>query len=286
MKSNRYIQLLRPKNWIKNLLVALPLLLSGSIDVASLNVVALAFISFSLLSSSVYIFNDIRDIDYDRMHPHKCQRPLASADVRIEFAFMLAVGLFLIAILMDWLLIGSCWILVLYFVVNYFYSTVGKRVRFLDIMLLTTFYLLRVFYGSEVANVELTGWFAATITMAVLAVSVHKRYMECVNAEYNVIPGRGYTKNDIQLLRNMMYNFSMVVQVLLNIHAYFVLNITSAYFFCLINMVAGCIMFVYFDESKNRSEDPVSRILHNKILLILLLIFFSLYSYEVIVHSE
>lgn len=173
-------------------------------------------------------------------------------------------------------------LLVVYLLLNYFYSIIGKRIRFIDILLLSSFYLIRVIYGGQIAGVNLTGWFMATITMAVLAVSIHKRYMECVNTEHEVLPGRGYTKQDAVLLKHVMFNFSGMVQVLLNIHAYFVLNINEFYFYCLMNLITAGIILLYFDDSQDKVDDPVARILGNKKLLVMLMLFLILYSYEVI----
>lgn len=269
-------------HWIKNLLVTLPLLMSGNFNADNIISVILGIISFSLLSSAVYILNDVLDIEHDRMHPNKRKRPLASASIPVEKAIGLAFLLIVVTLLYHFLRSSSILLLVAYLLLNYFYSIAGKRIRFIDILLLSSFYLIRVIYGGQIASVNLTGWFMATITMAVLAISIHKRYMECVITEHEVLPGRGYTKQDATLLKHVMFNFSGMVQVLLNIHAYFVLNISEFYFYCLMNLITAGIILLYFDDSQNTSDDPVARILGNKKLLIMLLLFLILYSYEVI----
>lgn len=286
LKNNLYIRLLKPTHWIKNLLVALPLLMSGDFSSTRILSVVSGIISFSLLSSAVYILNDILDIEYDRMHYAKHKRPLAAAKVPVEKALVLAFLLIGVTFLFHWLMASSVMLLFAYLLLNYFYSVVGKRIRFIDILLLSSFYLIRVIYGGQIVAVELTGWFMATITMAVLAISVHKRYMECVRSEHVVLPGRAYTKEDAVLLRHMMFNFSTMVQVLLNIHAYFVLGISEFYFYCLMNLITAGIILLYFDESTRRSDDPVARILENKKLLVMVFLFLVLYSYEVISYHK
>lgn len=281
-----YIKLLRPTNWIKNFLVALPLILSGKFDLESMMIVLAGFLFFSLLSSSVYILNDIRDIEYDRLHKVKYNRPLAAAEVKVEYAFFLfAVMLMLACIGNELLLHKGTLILIGYFVLNYFYSILGKRIRFIDILLLCTFYLLRVVYGGIIAGVELTGWFMATITMAVLSIAVHKRYMECNSASSYQIHGRSYTKDDAVLLKQLMFGFAMAALIFLNIHAFIVLSIESPYFYCLLNITLAGIVFFYFDEHEVKSDDPVERIVKNKKLFVLLVFFFMLYFYELITHK-
>lgn len=269
-------------HWVKNLLVALPLLMSGNFNRDNIVSVILGIITFSLLSSAVYILNDVLDIEHDRMHQHKRKRPLAAASIPVEKAIGLAFLFIGITFIYHWFRSSSIMFLVVYLLLNYFYSIIGKRIRFIDILLLSSFYLIRVMYGGQIAAVNLTGWFMATITMAVLAISIHKRYLECVITEHEVLPGRGYTKQDAALLKHVMFNFSGMVQVLLNIHAYFVLNISEFYFYCLMNLITAGIILLYFDDSQNSSDDPVARILGNKKLLVMLLLFLILYSYEVI----
>lgn len=283
---NAYIRLLKPAHWVKNLLVALPLLMSGNFTAAHIMAVLAGILSFSFLSSAVYILNDILDIEYDRMHHSKYQRPLAAATVQVEKALVLAFIMIAVVFVFHLVMGLSVWLLLIYLLLNYFYSIAGKRIRFVDILLLSSFYLIRVIYGGEIAGVTLTGWFMATITMAVLAISVHKRYMECMNTVHEEVPGRGYTKSDTVLLRHVMFNFSTMVQVLLNIHAYFVLGISEFYFYCLMNLITAGIILLYFDDSKNASDDPVTRILGNRKLLVMVFLFLVLYSYEVISYQK
>lgn len=257
---NAYIRLLKPAHWVKNLLVALPLLMSGNFASAHIAAVLAGILSFSFLSSAVYILNDILILSMTECTTVSTSGHWQQLLCRLKST---RTGLFLIAVVFIFhVVMGlSVWLLLIYLLLNYFYSIAGKRIRFVDILLLSSFYLIRVIYGGEIAGVTLTGWFMATITMAVLAISVHKRYMECMNTVYDEVPGRGYTKSDTVLLRHVMFNFSTMVQVLLNIHAYFVLGISEFYFYCLMNLITAGIILFYFDDSKNASDDPVARIL-------------------------
>jgi len=110
--------------------------------------------------------------------------------------------------------------------------------------------------------------------------------MECRMTPNTKVPGRAYTKDDQAILYNLMLNFTMASIVLLNIHAYFVLAISSYYFYYLLNLAAAGIVFFYFDYSKNKSDDPIERVLKNKKLLLLLLLFIVLYTYEVVIKSK
>lgn len=284
MLKNKYLKLIRPKHWVKNFIIALPLVLSNNLNFNSLFNLLLGIFAFSLLASGGYILNDIRDIENDRLHLTKRNRPLAKGIINISSAFylsiLLIIGSFFLSFYINkWAVIISF----IYFITNYYYSVIGKRIRFIDIILLSSFYIIRIFFGSIICDVKLTGWFVATLTLAVLSLSINKRFMECSNSSIKDIPGRAYSSDDVQFLQIIMINFAMSSIVLLNIHAYFVLNITSSIFFVLLNLLAATISLFYFDQRKNKSEDPVERIIKNKALLVSLFFFISLYFYEIII---
>jgi decaprenyl-phosphate phosphoribosyltransferase len=285
--KNSYIKLIRPTHWLKNVIIGLPLVLSMQINTNSLINLLLGIISFSLLASGGYILNDIKDIENDRQHHKKRNRPLANGTVDVANAFLLAL-IFIISAFVTSIAISkeALYFSIFYFCLNYFYSVIGKQIRFFDIIILSSFYIIRVFYGATINNVPLTGWFVATLTLSVLSLSIHKRYMECKNSEQELIPGRGYNKSHEQFLQILMINFGVAAIILLNIHAFFVLNIITPIFYVLLNLTSAGIMLLYFDESTDKSDDPVSRIIKNKKLLIALIVFLIIYIFEIISKSK
>jgi decaprenyl-phosphate phosphoribosyltransferase len=285
--KNSYIKLIRPTHWLKNVIIGLPLVLSMQINTNSLINLLLGIISFSLLASGGYILNDIKDIENDRQHHKKRNRPLANGTVDVANAFLLAL-IFIISAFLTSIAISkeALYFSIFYFCLNYFYSIIGKQIRFFDIIILSSFYIIRVFYGATINNVPLTGWFVATLTLSVLSLSIHKRYMECKNSEQELIPGRGYNKSHEQFLQILMINFGVAAIILLNIHAFFVLNIITPIFYVLLNLTSAGIMLLYFDESTDKSDDPVSRIIKNKKLLIALIVFLIIYIFEIISKSK
>ena len=283
MLKNKYLQVLRPSHWIKNIIIALPVVLSNQINNNSLINLLLGIISFSLLASAGYILNDIKDIENDRQHSTKRYRPIAAGDIDITHSFTLSLVLILISLGISYSIgLYPLLITIFYFILNYFYSIIGKQIRFIDVIILSSFYIIRVFYGASINNVNLTGWFVATLTLSVLSLSIHKRYMECKNSGVQEIAGRGYNKSNELFLQILMINFGIAAIILLNIHAYFVLNITTPIFYVLINLSSAAILFFYFDDSINKSEDPVNRIIKNKKLLATLIIFLFTYIFEII----
>ena len=135
-------KLLRPKHWIKNLLVLLPLLCSGQVlQHDRLIPGILAFFAFSLLASSIYIINDVRDRENDRKNPSKCSRPIASGAVSISSAMLLFIAVLALALVCGGFANGTrvlCWVIfLLYFFLNLIYSFGGKNVPLLDIAILS-----------------------------------------------------------------------------------------------------------------------------------------------------
>jgi decaprenyl-phosphate phosphoribosyltransferase len=281
---NPYLKLIRPTNWIKNILIIIPLFLGKKFNITDSVNLLIGILSFSLMSSVGYIINDIRDIEKDRQHANKKNRPLANGSANVKKSFYLAIVLFSLAVFLSTLInTFALLILIGYFLLNYFYSIKGKSFRFVDILILSSFYLIRVIYGSVIVDVPLTGWFVATISMIVFSISINKRYMELKISVLENLPGRGYNREDMQLLHGLMLNFSVAALILLNIHAYFVLQIQSYYFYCLINIITPGIIFFYFDYSNNKSDDPIEKIIKNKGLLFLTLVLVILYYYEMII---
>lgn len=177
-----YIKLLRPKHYIKNILIPLPLVFSGRLlEPALLKMAILGILAFCLLASIVYIINDIHDAPQDRLHPTKCHRPIASGAVSVRQAYITA--LILLAVLcviglyshfppMGW----GC--LALYLVINIGYSRGLKNVPILDVVLLISGFLLRVLFGSVITGIEISSWFYLTVTSAFFYMGLGKRRNE------------------------------------------------------------------------------------------------------------
>lgn len=171
---------LRVSQWVKNVVVFAPILFSGFLFVSGYFVqVAWAFGLFCLLSSSIYVFNDLVDIPSDRMHPFKKKRPIASGVVPIELAVFLFIALGGVAL---WLgLMTSTFFFVVmaaYFVMNICYSLWWKKVPILDVFVIAAGFVLRIYAGSIIINIHMDVWFLLTVVSASLFLAVGKRRSE------------------------------------------------------------------------------------------------------------
>ena len=276
-----YIKLIRPKHWLKNVLIFLPSILALEFEkLLTINSI-FAFVAMSMIASGGYILNDINDVQKDRVHPKKKFRPIAYGTVPVTKAFILAILLIITSFLLISLINKeSLFILVIYFTLNTAYSNYFKRLKYLDIAVLSSFYLLRLELGAFANNTELTGWFISTMTLAFVTLSLNKRYSELNLSHNSSLNGRGYDTEDKSLLRILMINTSLTTLVFLNIHAFFILKIQTPHFFGILNLLTLLIVLNYFDDKKNNSDDPVERIISNPMLILYSFILIVLYGFE------
>ncbi|MCB1739774.1 MAG: UbiA family prenyltransferase [Gammaproteobacteria bacterium] len=199
---------LRMHQWVKNVLVFVPLLASHRIvEPEHLAVAALAFAAFGLCASSVYVLNDLMDLGADRRHPSKRHRPLASGKVSMAAALtiipVLLVGALLIGLLLPW---GFMALLALYFLVNVAYSLRLKSVVILDVLVLATLYTLRIAAGSAAVDIWPSTWLLAFSMFAFLSLALVKRYAELMTMRAVDGPtarARGYRLDDAELLSSL-----------------------------------------------------------------------------------
>lgn len=161
----KYLKLLRVKHWIKNLIIILPFVFSAKLSwLDMLKECGVGIILYSILSSVIYIFNDINDVEGDKKHPIKCNRPIASGCISIKQGWLI-MGIMLF-LLLGWVLYrknSADWILFLYFCCNIGYSLGAKNFPLVDISILAGGYILRVMYGGAITGIEISDWMYLTI---------------------------------------------------------------------------------------------------------------------------
>jgi len=171
------VQILRPHQYLKNLFIFLPLFFGlqfSRIDLLAQS--AVAFIAFSLTASSIYILNDILDIEEDRQHPKKLGRPLASGRLAISKAAILAVILAACgSLIMGLLSISALAVLAVYFLVNLSYCIKLKHIAIVDVVVIAVGFVLRLAIGSTVTDVQLSIWIVVMTFLLALFLGLAKR---------------------------------------------------------------------------------------------------------------
>ncbi len=177
-----YIKLVRVPQWIKNFFVFVPLLFSRHIfDKDFILNASIAFLIFCLVTSIVYIFNDIVDIEADRAHPVKKNRPLPSGKISVRNAVIVLIGfLVLTGFLFPVMNVHFRIFLLAYFILNIFYTFIFKHMVLLDIFSIALGFMLRVFAGASVINVEVSSWLILTTMFISLFLGIMKRRSELV----------------------------------------------------------------------------------------------------------
>ncbi|MCM2562317.1 UbiA family prenyltransferase [Lutimaribacter sp. EGI FJ00015] len=198
---------IRPQQWLKNVLVFLPLLVAHRFTLPAIGEAALAFVVFSLVASSVYVLNDLLDLEADRAHPRKRERPFASGALPLSWGTALAPGLLLAGGLLS-LPLGPEFlgVIVVYYLVTTAYSFVLKRRLVVDICALAALYTLRIIAGGVATGIPLSVWLLAFSMFFFFSLAAMKRKTELVSSVEEgaeVAPGRGYMTDDLPLVSNM-----------------------------------------------------------------------------------
>lgn len=192
----------RPRQWIKNVSVYAALVFSGFLfhfpetGTPYFYTVSFAFIIFCLLSSAVYLMNDIIDLEADRKHPFKKKRPIASGRLPLPVAKIAAIVLLTIVFGMGLFLPIFFQLLAFaYLAFQFFYSKVAKHIAIFDVVLIATGFLIRIYAGSVVVNLHMSVWFLLTVVSASLFLAVGKRQSERTLLEGKEI---GETRNTLK----------------------------------------------------------------------------------------
>lgn len=195
----------RVHQWMKNVLLGVPLLASHQIgNLDAWWTLLLAFVSFSLCASSVYITNDLLDLESDRLHPRKRARPFASGAVPVWQGVVLAPILLVLSFGLGWFAGRAflAWLLV-YFVLTTAYSLWLKRVALVDCLALAALYTLRVVAGSAAVTLQFSFWLLAFSVFLFLSLAFVKRYAELLvqaGRGKDGAHGRGYVTADAPLI--------------------------------------------------------------------------------------
>lgn len=199
------LSILKPQQWVKNLLVFAPLVLAHEFHDSDKVVTAfLGFLSFCFMASIVYVINDIFDLQSDRIHLKKRHRPFTSCRVPLSYA-PIFISVLLVLIGITSLFMTQSYIHLLgYLGLNILYSTYLKRMILLDVYVLSTFYIIRIFYGGHITGTELSHWIISFSASLFLSLALVKRYEECLHlyrkqgVKENA--SRGYNYGDLNTL--------------------------------------------------------------------------------------
>jgi len=202
-----YLRALRPHQWLKNLLVFVPLMAAHrSGDATLLGHAALAFVAFGLCASSAYLVNDLMDLPADRAHARKRHRPFASGEASVKVGLVLIPSLLLASFgIAAWISAALVAVLAVYFASTLAYSLWLKGKVMADVLLLAALYTLRILAGAAAVAIELSFWLLAFSMFLFLSLAMVKRHAELLdlkNSGNASTQGRGYMVMDLATVQS------------------------------------------------------------------------------------
>jgi len=196
------LKLLRPEQWLKNLFIFLPIFFNGQLlNVSALLPCTIVFIAFSFAASSIYCFNDIYDIETDKLHPEKCKRPIASGTISKKTAYIIMVISFLLSMLILFFFGGDVRntliaLVGFYYAMNLAYTIWLKRCTIIDVVIISVGFVLRIYVGGTASDTWLSEWIVIMTFLLALFLAFAKR------------------RDDVILHNSNCYNLEFINQII------------------------------------------------------------------------
>ena len=275
MAAPALIRALRPKQWAQNVLVvAAPFAAGRLFEKSVLADVAIAFVSFCLAASAVYLLNDLRDAEKDRLHPVKKNRPIAAGKVPPSLAIVVAVVALVLSIGLATLARPALvWVIVTYLVIQVLYVFWLKNLPVIDLAVVASGFLLRALAGGAATDIAISDWFLLVAGFGSLFVVAGKRYSELVTLEAE--DGEvGQTRSSLLSYTSTYLRFVWTVAAAVTVMVYglWVITVpresTTATLISLVPFTLGLLVYALVIDS-GKGGEPETAILRNPTLLAL-----------------
>ena len=277
---SRLLKLMRPVQWLKNVLILAPLVFAHQFfNYEKLGLALLGVVVFSLLASGVYIINDFFDRAGDRAHPFKRRRPLAAGDISPRVAGILAAGLLLLVTALTGVFFPATGLLLLaYFLLNLLYSRYLKAIPVIDVVTVAGFYLFRIIYGGLIIAVPVSAWLILCALFLAMLIVGSKRLGE----QSRIVAGRSVLEfYSPEFLKQLTLGSGALA--LMSYGIYTVLaDGGQPLLYSNLPAVVGVFRLIYLAERGQDTEAPEWLIFRDRVILIsvlawLALIYLSLY---------
>lgn len=267
----KYFRLLRLKNYIKNFLIFLPFVFSGAFTIINSNYINLlvGFVAFCFASSFIYILNDYMDMDKDKLHPVKCNRPLASGEISVKKAICIAIILSVCILLSLFYLriLPAAILLLLYIFLNLLYSLKLKNVPIVDVAILSLFFIIRIYYGAFLVGVPVSVYLYLTVMSVSFMMGVNKRKNEKRLSEDCRSTLNYYSYDFLNKMSQTFMSLSAIfysLWIISDTNILFNKTIMQISIF----LVVFILMLYQYIVDKDDNGNPVDVLLNNKMLLL------------------
>lgn len=271
------IRLIRPKQWLKNVFVFMPLFFGGEMLNVSKSICALvAFLAFCFAASSIYCLNDLVDVDADRRHPVKCMRPIASGAVSLTMARVLTVAMVLLSLALSaggCLLMGMSayvmMVIAIYWVLNIAYCTWLKRFAIIDVCIVASGFVLRILVGGVATGILVSKWLVLMTFLLTLFMSFAKRRDDVLRMEQT---GEAPRQNTSRYNREFI-NQAITITAAVTLVCYIMYTVspevvarfhTDYLYLTTVFVLVGLLRYIQLTVVDNRSGDPTKLILRDR----------------------
>lgn len=269
------IRLLRIRHWVKNLFLFIPTFFAASLfNISDLKLLFLGALAFSLTASGVYVLNDYRDRNIDRLHPRKKTRPIASGKVSPQLALVLIVVLLAGGLFWAFNLnVTFFYLLLSYVVINLAYSFGLKHVPILDLFIVSSGFLIRIYSGGVLVQIAITQWLAVMIMLLALFLVTAKRRDDLVirsaTGESVRKASKSYNLEFINSCLTLLSAVIIVAYIMYTVSPEVTHRFSSDYLFVTaVFVVAGIMRYLQITFVEQDSGSPTSILFKDKFILI------------------
>lgn len=280
------IKLIRVRQWVKNLFTFIPPFFAATLYTAESLLESIAvFFAFSCIASSIYVINDYVDIEQDRLHPVKKDRPLASGAISKKGAISILICLIIIGISIGWWLKSPLLLAILagYFVMNIAYSMKLKHIAILDIVIIAIGFLLRVFAGAAVSHLFISHWLILLTFLLALVLALGKRRGEFMHKLSGLKTRKvleGYNLQFIDTSLAVLVAITIVCYIMYTISAEVMTRLDSQYiYFSTIFALLGLLRYFQQTFVFQRTESPTEFLLKDRFLQAVMLLWAAFFGY-------
>lgn len=263
-----YLELFRVKHYIKNLLIFTTIIFGADLFTNDFYKILIGFISFSLMSSVIYIINDIIDYDLDKKTPVKKNKPISSGKISKDKALKISILTFFLSLILNYFTCSlfSYLYLLAYFLLNLFYSFYGKNIPYLDLLLIITFYIIRIDYGAMILNVTVSLILNLTVIFGSLYLILTKRRVEIENNKCR----KALKKYDKKRLR-----IFSIISLILMLICYVIWCLMQHIKYIMFTPILVLLIFIRYDKEAKKSLDGnlVDVLLNDKILTLICILY-------------
>lgn len=272
-----YIKLIRLHHWVKNLFVFVPIFFAGqAFNINTYSALTLGFLCFGLIASSVYILNDFRDRSVDRLHPVKRLRPLASGKANVAASLTLMTLMLLAGFVLAYMLNFHFFLLLgTYFVINIAYSLGLKNIGIVDIFLVSSGFMLRIYAGGVLGDVPISHWLAIMAMLLSLFLALAKRRDDLVLSKDGQVLRKSSRNYNLEFVNSCLTLFSGIMIV-----AYIMYTVseevihrmhTKWLFTTTIFVIAGIMRYLQITFVEQNSGSPTSLLYKDRFIMFTIL---------------